>query len=97
MVRYEWNLDKAEANRRKHRVSFSDAIPALEDPHRVEKIDDRYDYGETRVRVIGMAPKGVLFVVITDRSDDTCRIISARKASKYEQDLYSAGGERESW
>jgi uncharacterized DUF497 family protein len=96
MVRYQWNLEKADTNRRKHRVSFEDAVPALEDPRRIEMVDDRYEYGETRLRVIGMAPKGMLFVVITDRSDDTCRIISARKASKYEQDLYYAGN-REAW
>jgi uncharacterized DUF497 family protein len=96
MARYEWNREKAETNRAKHRVSFPDAIPALEDPHRIEMVDDRFDYGETRVRVIGSAPKGVLFVVVTDRSDDTCRIISARKATQYEQDLY-ARGDRESW
>ena len=96
MPSYTWNVGKAETNRRKHRVSFEDAIPALEDPRRLEMVDDRHDYGETRLRVIGLTPKGVLFVVTTDESDDVCRIISARKATHYEQDLYFSG-HSEAW
>lgn len=36
------------------------------------------------------------FVIVTFRSGDTCRIISARKATRHEQDRYYAG-RRETW
>jgi uncharacterized DUF497 family protein len=43
-----------------------------------------------------MAHRDVLFVVVTGRDDDICRIISARKATRHEQDRYYAG-DREEW
>ncbi|MBI2570278.1 MAG: BrnT family toxin [Candidatus Schekmanbacteria bacterium] len=85
---YEWDNAKAAANRHKHGVDFSDAIPALEDPDRLEEIDDRFECNEARDRVIGMASGGILFVVTTMRGGDICRVISARRATRYEQDRY---------
>jgi uncharacterized DUF497 family protein len=95
-VDYEWDIAKADENRRKHGVDFPDAIPALEDPNRLEDIDARSAPGEERIRVIGAAFSNVLFVVTTLRGDDTCRIISARKATRHEQDRYYTG-DRETW
>ncbi len=95
-MRYEWDRAKRIANLRQHRVDFADAIDALEDPDRIEEADDRFDYDEERDIVIGMASGGVLFVVVTYREEDTCRIISARKATKHEEDRYHAG-DREVW
>jgi uncharacterized DUF497 family protein len=95
-VHYEWDAGKAAANLRKHGVDFADAIAALQDPNRVEEIDARFVYGEKRTRVIGMAHREVLFVVVTFRDEDICRIISARKATGHEQVRYYAG-DRETW
>jgi len=95
-VRYEWDNDKAAANRRKHGVNFEDAIGALEDPNRLEEIDARFVYREERLQVIGMARNEVLFVIVTLVGEDACRIISARKATRHEQDRYHAG-DRETW
>lgn len=89
--RYEWSEAKAALNRRKHGVDFRDAIPALEDPRRLEEVDDRFDYAEERVQVIGMSANRVLFVVATFLDEEQCRIISARKATRDEQDRYYAG------
>ena len=87
-VRYEWNADKAAANLCKHRIGLADAIIALRDPHRLETVDDRFAYGEERIQVIGSARRGILFVVIVAPDEDTQRIISARKATRHEQDHY---------
>jgi uncharacterized DUF497 family protein len=95
-VQYEWDIGKAADNLRKHGVDFADAISALEDPNRLEEIDTRFSYGEERIQVIGMARSNVLFVIVTLRDEDTCRIISARKATRHEQGRYYAGN-RESW
>lgn len=91
-VLYEWDNAKEAQNRRKHGVDFQTAIAALEDPNRVE--DFEFVGNEERNRVIGMA--NVLFVVTTLRDADICRIISARKATRHEQDRYYAG-DRETW
>ncbi|WP_353852176.1 MULTISPECIES: BrnT family toxin, partial [unclassified Microcystis] len=45
--------------------------------------DDRYGYGEQRFVTFGLLQGRVIAVVHTEREDCT-RIISARKATKYE-------------
>ncbi|MEN3383065.1 MAG: uncharacterized protein V7608_3109 [Hyphomicrobiales bacterium] len=75
-------------------VDFTDAITALEDPNRSEEIDRRFEYGEERIQVIGMARANVLFVIVTLPDEDICRIISARKATRDEQDWYYAGNHK---
>jgi uncharacterized DUF497 family protein len=95
-VQYEWDSGKAALNLRKHGVDLADAIAALEDPNRVEEIDTRFVYDEERIQVIGMAHGKVLFVIVTLPGEDACRIISARKATRHEQDRYYAGN-RETW
>lgn len=95
-MRYEWDKAKASSNLRRHGVDFRDAINALEDPNRIEEADDRFDYGEDRDIVIGMSARGVLFVVALCRDELTRRIVSARKATRHEQDRYHAG-DREIW
>ncbi len=57
-MKYEWDIEKAIENRRKHHIDFADAVGALEDPRRLEEIDDRLDYGEERTRIIGMSTTG---------------------------------------
>lgn len=39
-MRYEWDSAKAASNVMKHRVTFEDAVLALQDPERLEEIDD---------------------------------------------------------
>jgi uncharacterized protein len=95
-VQYEWDNSKAVENLRKHGVDFTDAIAALEDPNRLEEIDTRFEYGEERIQVIGIAHANVLFVIVTLPDEDICRIISARKATRDEQDRYYAGN-HEAW
>ncbi len=90
-VQYEWDNGKAAVNLRRHGVDLADAIAALEDSDRLEEIDPQFAHGEERIRVIGMARGDVLFVIVTLRGEDACRIISARKATRHEQDRYHAG------
>jgi uncharacterized protein len=95
-VDYEWDEAKPVLNRRKHGVDFPDAIGALEDPNRLEEADATLEHGEERTVVIKVARGRVLFVVTTLRDETTCRIISARKATRHEEDRYYAG-DHEAW
>lgn len=79
-------LKKAEANVRKHGVSFEFAANVFNDPNRLEE-DDMFAEGEYRVIVIGLAEARFLTVVYTDRSEgerEVIRIISARKSTANE-------------
>ena len=95
-MNYEWDDEKAILNLRKHSIDFLDAIGALEDRNRLEQIDARFEYDEERLQIIGMARGSILFVVATMRSEDLCRIISARKADRNEQERYYTG-DPETW
>ena len=85
----EWDNDKAASNFIKHRIDFEDAKNIFLDPNRLER-EDKRDYGETRIQLIGMVNQVVLFVVYTKRNG-RCRIISARRANQNERRQYYQG------
>jgi len=66
---FEWDDAKAEANWRAHGVAFHHAIKAFRDPFAVERIDDRLDYGEERINLIGIAEGVLLHVTYTERGE----------------------------
>jgi len=59
---FEWDDDKAEINWREHGVAFNEAIKSFRDPFAVERLDDREDYGEERINLIGMCDGVVIHV-----------------------------------
>jgi uncharacterized DUF497 family protein len=85
-MEYEWDEAKRFANLRKHGIDFID-IPTVFDGDIVTVEDDRYNYGEQRFVTFGLLQGRVIAVVHTER-EDCIRIISARKATKYEQRTY---------
>ena len=83
---FEWDVGKNAANLAKHGVEFADASRIFEGPV-LERLDDREDYGETRIAAVGVVEGRELFVVYTMRGE-TRRIISARKANRHERQAY---------
>jgi uncharacterized DUF497 family protein len=51
-LEFEWHDAKATANWQAHGVSFDLAKTVFKDPFAVERLDDREDYGEERIRII---------------------------------------------
>jgi uncharacterized protein len=84
-----WDETKAASNLVKHGVSFEDACIAVNDPARLEWFDDRFDYEEPRLCVIGLSPRSMLFVVVIEGAS-ACRILSARRATRLEEQAYYA-------
>ncbi len=84
---FEWDDEKAADNWRRHGVTFQRAAKALRDPFAVEWIDYREDYGEERVNLLGMCEGLIVHVTYTERGERT-RIISARRATRHEQEHY---------
>jgi uncharacterized DUF497 family protein len=84
---FEWDDEKAIANLRDHGVAFHHAIKAFGDGFAVEFIDDREEHGEERINLIGMCEGVILHVTYTERNERK-RIISARRATRHEQDHY---------
>jgi len=88
-VEWTWDPDKAEENRRRHRISFKAAILALEDPLCVSESDWHPD-GD-RFRTFGRAGPLLLLVIHTWPERPPGRIISAREATPHERRRYEAG------
>ena len=84
---FEWDDEKASDNWRNHGVTFPHAAKAFRDPFLVEWIDERVNYGEERINLLGMGDGTLLHVTYTERGART-RLISARRAEKHEQDDY---------
>ena len=87
-MRYEWDPHKAEANRKKHGVSFADAISVLEDDFALTQ-EDSDAAGEQRYVTLGInAASTLLVVVYTYREPDIVRLISEWKANKAQRTQY---------
>lgn len=86
-LEFEWDATKSMGNLEKHGVSFLTAA-AIFLHERLERIDDREDYGEERWITLGRAESEVYRVVFTWRSEKRIRIISAQKANKEERETY---------
>ena len=86
-MRFEWDDEKNTINIRQHGIDFADASSMFDHMMLVE-FDDRQDYGEERWKGIGLLQNRVAVVVYVERSQNTIRIISARKANSYERKRY---------
>ncbi len=86
-MKFEWDEQKAGINLAKHGVAFEAAKGVFRDPFALAEFD-RDEGAEERWRMIGLAQTGILFVVFTERSGGVIRIISARRATRHEQDRY---------
>jgi uncharacterized DUF497 family protein len=86
-VRFTWDPDKNLANIRRHAIAFADAVRIFERPT-IERVDDRFDYGEIRVYAVGLVNGIEITVIYTDRDDDERHIISAWRAEPHERRHY---------
>jgi uncharacterized DUF497 family protein len=84
---FEWHVAKAQANARKHGVTFIEATRAFLDPFAVDLPDIVHP---ERMVLLGMTmPERLLYVVYTEQaSSGRLHIISARRATRHEQKNY---------
>lgn len=86
-MRFEWDDEKAINNVKKHGVSFGEATEVFYDPNALQG-DDEHSGDEGRFFIIGYSIKRLLFAVFAERREGVIRIISARKPTRAERDLY---------
>jgi uncharacterized DUF497 family protein len=96
-VRVEWDAAKDLSNRKKHGFGFDEARALFEgtDDYLVV-FDSEHSDDEDRFLAIGPIHSGVIVVAYTEEGDDVMRIISARKATTRERQLFydRIGGKR---
>ena len=88
-VQFAWDRKKAASNAKKHGVSFVEAATVFADPL-AAMLDDEQD--PERAILVGHAETGrVLLVVFIEQSDETIRIISARRVTSHERKRHEEG------
>ena len=85
---FEWDPAKNEINRRKHGISFEEAIEIFDGPVLSREDDDIQ--GEHRQRSYGLMRDVVVVCVVHTDRDATRRLISARKATRKEREEFHA-------
>ena len=85
-MEFDWDESKRKANLQKHGIDFV-GIDRLFDDETVTVLDDRFDYGEQRYVTFGMLEGRVIAVAHTE-TEERIRIISARKATRNEEESY---------
>ncbi len=84
---FEWDENKRAENIGKHELDFIDAWQIFDAPMLVN-IDNREDYGEIRFIGFGFLRNLVVAIVFTEPDEQTIRVISLRKAFKYEREQF---------
>jgi len=87
-MKFEWDDTKANANWRKHGVSFQEATTIFGDPLAGTFPDPDHSQGEERWLTVGISAEGKLLVVAHTEHGITFRIISARVATTQERNRY---------
>jgi uncharacterized DUF497 family protein len=90
---FEWDANKAKSNINKHDVSFEDSASVFRDKNMISLFDDEHSESEDRWITIGMNLYTKTLVVVhtyvsVDNENCNIRIISARRATKKEQQIY---------
>ena len=92
-LRFEWDENKNEINKKKHKLSFEEAKEVFYDELAVLFDDPDHSVGEERFLIIGMIRSSKICIVshcYRDK-DNVIRIISAREATRNERKLYQEG------
>lgn len=84
----QFDSDKELENKAAHDgLSLAFGAKILADPHVIEALDDRFNYGEERWNILGMVEGRVYAATYTERDGDE-RFISVRGATKKEANTY---------
>ena len=90
IIKFEWDENKNEINKKKHKISFEEAQTVFYDEQAKVIHDPDHSQDEERFIILGLSKKANLLVVChCFRSSETViRIISARKATRTETSHY---------
>ena len=85
---FEWDPEKAVANKVNHGVSFEDALTTFHDPLGRVHSDPDHSVSERREILVGHSTRGRLLLVAFTQRGSRIRIISARRATRRERRGY---------
>ena len=87
---FEWDPAKAAINEQKHGITFVQAASTWGDANAVSRGDLEHSWEEERVLRLGIASSSDLLLVVHcyRENSERIRLVSARKATKQEEELY---------
>ncbi len=90
MIWFECDPGKDKANQKKHGVSFEEAQSVFFDENAVQFYDEDHSKEEERFIMLGLSIQSRILVVCycERKSGEVIRIISARKATRFERKFY---------
>jgi len=93
-ILFDWDDTKEILNKKKHGISFEEAMTAFADEHAQIYDDEEHSDYEERFILIGYSEKERLLMVCHcyRESEAVTRIISARRATRHERNKYEHGG-----
>ncbi len=92
-MEFEWDINKAHTNLKKHAVSFNEAQTVFDDPLACIFDDEWHSFGEARELIIGHSSNNRLLIVsFTELMSGIVRVISARQATAQERKTYEKHG-----
>ena len=94
---FEWDKLKADANLKKHGVSFDEALMVFADPLARIRDDPDHSIVERREIIIGHSMRRRVLVVGFTERGTKLRIISARRATAHERKNYEEGEKQKSY
>jgi len=85
-MEFIWDEKKRKTTIRERGLDFADAETVFSGTTFTFE-DDRFDYGEQRFITMGLL-RGIVVVIAHTERGEAIRIISMRKATKHEQEIY---------
>ena len=88
-MKFKWDENKRNSNISKHGIDFND-VKTVFDGYTFTVEDTRLDYGEERFISFGTL-NGRVVVIVHTEDENSIRVISARRATRNEQEMYYKG------
>ncbi|MFQ5478695.1 MAG: BrnT family toxin [Candidatus Binatia bacterium] len=89
-MRIDWDKEKERRNQAKHGVSFQEVASLFTSgADYLEIFDEDNSVSEDRFKCIGPIVRGIVVVITAEPDEETLRIISARRATRRECELYA--------
>ena len=92
-IKFEWDENKNEINKKKHGLSFEEAKEVFGDENAILFDDPDHSLDEDRFLIIGAIKSSKICIVshCYRDNDNVIRLISAREATKNEKRFYEEG------
>ncbi len=90
-IKFTWDENKNQINKDKHKISFEEAKTVFYDMEAIVFDDPEHSQEEERFLILGFSENARLCIVshCYRENDEVIRIISARRATKNEENYYN--------